>query len=295
MNGEEIEFREQYLMGALSRQGLILEDISKLLAANSPHNMTSVFILFRCLLDDYLTILYLSDSQFSEESFIRHTAQAHSKGLSMLTESRKINERFFGGLNPDLASAATEQEDRDEFRNDPANSIYYTNATKMAMKSFCTTSSIVGSLTVNAENTTAAHSFVVWKMLSHYVHYSHLTYDIIKAEGVREIEVNQLQEILYYCLRSVVLIHFALRTVFGFGIVINDETNIADEITKVSMTLNSRLILMVKVLYKKPIFWFRQDVRMLAHSYERPLISWRKRPRNSALKVPDKSPYRREI
>jgi hypothetical protein len=176
MSGRPIEFREQFLMGALSRQAMILQDISRLIKSNSERNMTSAFILFRCLLDDYLTILYLADANFDNERFIQHTAYSHSKRMSMTTESRKINERFFNGGNPDLATPAMEQQEKEDFKNEPGNGIYYRDEERTNMKGFITTSSIVSSLTVNQENMTAAHSFAVWKLLSNYVHYSHLTY-----------------------------------------------------------------------------------------------------------------------
>ncbi|MFN8890663.1 MAG: DUF5677 domain-containing protein, partial [Cyclobacteriaceae bacterium] len=125
MSGRPIEFREQFLMGALSRQAMILQDISRLIKSNSERNMTSAFILFRCLLDDYLTILYLADANFDNERFIQHTAYSHSKRMSMTTESRKINERFFNGGNPDLATPAMEQQEKEDFKNEPGNGIYY--------------------------------------------------------------------------------------------------------------------------------------------------------------------------
>jgi hypothetical protein len=231
MSGREIGFREQFLMGILDRQAMILRDVSFLLRRNSDRNMTSVFILFRCLLDDYLTLLYFANSNFDEESFIKHTANAHSKKLSMLSESRKINERFFNGANPDLATAAMEQLEREEFRNNPTNAIYYTDNARTTMKGFPPTSQIVGALTVNAENISAAHSFAVWKLLSTYVHYSQITYQITKSKEVREIEIYQLPEILFYCLRCVALAHHALKNIFGFPVEFNDNTNVIDEIT----------------------------------------------------------------
>lgn len=232
MNGKNIGHREQFLMGVLGRQAMILRDIHKLLRFNSDRNMTSVFILFRCLLDDYLIVLYFADSNFDDESFIRHTAKANSLKMAILSESRKINERFFNYTNPDLATAAIEQQELEEFRNNPTNGIYYKDPERTVMKGFPNTSHIIGMLAVNDENTSAAHSFVVWKLLSNYVHYSHITYQITKSKEVREIEIQQLQEILYYCLRCIASGHHALKNVFGIPVKFNDPTNMVDEITK---------------------------------------------------------------
>ena len=74
-----------------------------------------------------------------------------------------------------------------------------------------------------------AHAFVVWRHLSHYVHFSLLTYQLESDEATREIKLKQLKEVLSYCYKSLIICHDAL-TVWGREIIFNDDTNVFNDI-----------------------------------------------------------------
>ncbi|MCE7058117.1 DUF5677 domain-containing protein [Algoriphagus sp. AGSA1] len=193
------DFKDSYLLGMLSRSAVINYDINQLLS-KSKHNLhTSVFILFRCLLDDFIHILHLLHSNFEDEEIVKITASAHKQRFKTYEESRKINDKFFGGENSQLHTQSRENELKEEFKSNPNNDIFFHEKSEFKLKKFRTIQQLVDDLPQTEIGQANVHAFILWKFLSQYIHFSNLTFYMENQEETRAIEIAQLEEVLFYC------------------------------------------------------------------------------------------------
>ena len=73
------------------------------------------------------------------------------------------------------------------------------------------------------------HAYVIWKLLSNYVHYSLFTYQLETSAESRKIEIQQCQEILSYCFKELFIISDYLND-SGLKHEFRDPTNVHAEI-----------------------------------------------------------------
>lgn len=209
LNHAKVQGFSKYMLGLTSRTAIILQDIHFLLKDNPNSQLTSSFILFRCLLDDFITLLYFQSGNFNEEELIAHTAEAHRQWFKMQDESKSINDIYFGGENKTIANADYILQKKTEFINNPVNDVYFVNKQLFKFKPFSTTAKIIADLPsrFTKEKFPIAianvHAYVLWKLLSKYVHYSLWSYQLETSPASRVIEIDQLKEILGYCYKTV--------------------------------------------------------------------------------------------
>jgi hypothetical protein len=252
LHGAQITLKERFCLDLLRRQAKLLRDVASLLRKNHEMMQDSSFILFRCLLDDFIKVLYIAQGTdndqtpqgaehqleldeetenivviFDDEKIIQHTASGMSQVISMKEASYKLNRDFFNSKLEDLASAEYVETEWQELIADPTNHIYFKNVGERKWKAFPTVRWIVDNLPFTKISKANAHVFVVWKMLSNYVHFSQ--YVARPTHESRGIEISQLCEVMSYCFKTVVFLSSALKT-YGLNHVIIDPTNLKDEI-----------------------------------------------------------------
>lgn len=223
--------RERFFVGMLERQATVLRDIHIILNKRTDLSITSASILFRCLLDDFILLLHVMETDqpkitFNEQKIIDFISKSYGDRFKMYKESRATNEKYFGGKHPDLATSAHIDKEEKEFRGDPQNAIYLVDGKFAKMKS---TKDIVDDFPVNDISRNNAHAFVVWKYLSGYVHYSIYEYQTKRNEEATKTEFNQLQEALTYCYKSILISSRALND-FGIANSFIDKTKVQEEI-----------------------------------------------------------------
>ncbi|MBS1508089.1 MAG: hypothetical protein JSS79_15730 [Bacteroidetes bacterium] len=231
LNNIEVQLRDKYLLGIMNRHSIILEDVANILSQKHESRLMSAFILSRCLLDDFLTILYFHNKQYDNSVFINHTSEAYKQKLKMVTESRKINEKYFEGKQIGMATKEIERGQYESFCSIESNKILFKNFKKREFKSFPKTGSAFAELIKSDTNAASANSYVLWKFFSQYVHYSLVTYELEQAKGARQIEVRQLKEVLSYCYKTIFMASSALVQ-FGHPHIFNDPTNVFEAIMK---------------------------------------------------------------
>jgi hypothetical protein len=254
LSGAQVTLKEEFCLDLLSRQTKLLRDIAALLKTNHEINLDSSFILFRCLLDDFIKVLYIAQKAdnyqapketenhldldeeaeniviiFDDEKIIQHKASELAQIINMKEASWKLNHDFFNSELEDLASAEYVEEGWQELISAPENHIYFKNVGERKWKVFPTVRSIVDNLPFTKISKANAHAFVVWKMLSNYVHFSQ--YVAKPSQESRGIEISQLGEVISYCFKTVVFLSGALKT-YGLNHTIIDPTNLKDEIFK---------------------------------------------------------------
>jgi hypothetical protein len=229
LHKSKVTLKEKYFLGLLARHAVILRDIKDIIASRDLNAQTSTFILFRCLLDDFITLLYFQSRDFQESDLISHTANAFNKKFKMLKESVSINEKYFNGSLQDLANTTIYDQEVNEFCQNTDNHIFFKDAKKRSWKTFINTSEIVRQLPRNGISAANAHALVLWQLLSNYIHYSAFTYMLETSPESRKIEIIQLKEALSYSYKSIVIASHVLNK-YGLVHELKDPTNLKDEL-----------------------------------------------------------------
>lgn len=193
--------------------------------------MTSLFILFRCLLEDFITLLYFKTGQFSEEELICHTAEAERQKFRMHSESKEINMNFFEGKNEFLPNQEYIDSEINNFKDNPDNDVLFMDKSQFKFKKSPSITEMISK--IPERNIKLArpnvHAFVIWKLLSTYVHYSLFNYQLETSPESRKIEIHQCQEILSYCFKCLSIISDQLNDM-GFKNEFRDPTDVHKEI-----------------------------------------------------------------
>ena len=231
LNKSKVSGFSKYLLGLTSRQAIILQDIHFILKDNPESQLTSAFILFRCLLEDFITVLYFKTGKFNEEELVCHTAEAERQKFKMYSESKEINENFFEGKNEFLANQEYIDSKIKVFNDNSDNDILLLNKAQFKFKRAPSVTEMISKIPerdiVLAKPNT--HAFVIWKLLSTYVHYSLFNYQLETSPESRKIEINQCQEILSYCFKCLSIISDQLNDM-GFKNDFRDSSHVHKEI-----------------------------------------------------------------
>lgn len=223
-----------FFLGMLRRQSILLHDAAEILGTGNKTQLMSAFILFRCLLDDFIVLLQLFNSGYSDEEIIKHSATAFSQKFNLLTKSKNINNKHFDGQEEGLVTDAYLKEQWDDFLGNPDNDIYFSNKDSRTFKSFTDATSIMVNLSADDDlaklvSKANAHALILWKLLSTYVHFSTMTVLLEKGTESRDIEILQLNEVLSYVYKSLGLIQGGLKKI-GIECEIKDNTGVIPEI-----------------------------------------------------------------
>ena len=231
LHGSKVSGFSKYLLGLTSRQATILQDIHFILRDNPESQLTSAFILFRCLLDDFITVLFFKAGNFNEEELICHTAEAERQKFKMYDESKYINERYFERRNENLANQEYIDSKKVELTSNPDNDILFADKEQFRFKRALTVADMIAE--IPERNSVLAkpnvHAFVIWKLLSNYVHYSLFNYHLETSSESRKIEISQCQEILSYCFKCLSIISDQLNDM-GFKHDFRDPSHVHKEI-----------------------------------------------------------------
>ena len=229
LDGTKTRTRERYFLGLLARQARLLDDISEMMARKEANSLTSVFILFRCLLDDFIVVLYFQTRGMNEADLIKHTASAYSKKFKMIEDGYKINDKHFGGTLRDMPTKKYYDDRLNEFLSEKANEVFFKDVSKRTWKNFIDTTTIVRELPNNGLGDANAHSLMLWKFMSNYVHYSVFTDTLEQSTATRQGEIDQLQEALSYVYKTIVM---ASQTLNSYGLTheFRDTTNVRADI-----------------------------------------------------------------
>ncbi|MBL7835007.1 MAG: hypothetical protein JNK18_13700 [Cyclobacteriaceae bacterium] len=228
--GQRVTLKEKYILGMLQRQAGVLRSVQTNLATESHVNQTATFILLRCLLDDFITLLYYQSREWQESDIIKHTATAYDKRLKMVKNSKDINVKYFEGTAPGLPTEEYYKQELQDFYDNPANDIYFKNVARREWKSFIATTNIITQLPINGISRANAHSLTLWQLYSTYVHYSSVTQQLENSNtGSRKIELLQLQEALSYVYKTLMLASHVLGR-YGIRHEFRDTTDVYAEI-----------------------------------------------------------------
>lgn len=229
LQNRRVNKKQKFFLGIIARQGLLLRDIRVTLEEADEQSQMSTFILLRCLMDDFLMMLYFASNNFDDKSFHSHTAEAINNYFKTIKQGANINERFFQNREEGLPTFEYYETEYKAFCSDNLNNMYFKDIKRKTFKSFIKTSNLVDTLPDHEITRANAPAIVLWKLLSTYVHYSIYTIDNELRSSRRSIEIQQIPEALTYIFKTILLASTALNSM-GMRNVVNDPTNILQEL-----------------------------------------------------------------
>jgi len=220
---QEKETTQDYFLGILRRQSIILYDLLTILKNSNHNNFTSLFILCRCLTDDFLYVFYLKTQPEEYENIIRIEANAYSKsfqGFEILVES---NRKHFDGSYPFYLTENELSKLKKHFKSKVENDKYFKNKDNFIFKSFIQLTQLAGK-TVDFElSKLTLRAFHLWKEFSDFIHYSNLTFQLEMNENNYQIYLRYLEETLLYSCNTVEMAFRYFKERDGLTLIIDPE------------------------------------------------------------------------
>lgn len=216
-----------FYFGLILRQLSICNDLSILFKNKESDNfLTSEFILFRCLTDDFIHITYIINQPNIDEAIVSFDADAVNKNFKKLEELANLNETKLGGNYPFYPTAQFMEDLKEKVKKLPNRQQYFSDIDDFKFKTFPNTGNIIRGLNSEPFAHQLIRAYFVWRKLSDFVHYSNFTY-----EEEQSIELDKVYpefaEIIGYSYYTVLysLKHFE-KIVKDFEIV--DSLNLAE-------------------------------------------------------------------
>ncbi len=199
---------DEFYLGILMRIRSFTRDIMLLLKSNHENQITSVFVLLRVMIDDFIRLfsVYARPKTMKEE-IIKIEADAHDHRFKSINESASINNQFFNGNKEGYSTQEFYDEAVNKFKENPKNDKFFSNKETFKFKKLPPISNTFKIMQNDIKVNANIHSFAIYKFLTQYVHFSNLTLDIQRTPSVRELEINQIEEILLYSYKALLMIY----------------------------------------------------------------------------------------
>jgi len=214
----------------LIRHSTLMRDVSRLIALNPKQRLTDVFILLRCMLEDFITVYYLKMNNYDRQLIIQYMAEGFHNRISMMEETAALNKRFYKGSLEGLIPFDYVQQEKQRITSNPDNNELFSNKREFKFKRFPSVREVIKALPVNDSTIANVPSLISWIQYSEYVHHS-----IVSARGdaddrVNDVQIRQLKSTMLYAFK---LIEFVKDRLIEREFPIHFEPNVElmDELT----------------------------------------------------------------
>lgn len=231
IDGLNIDNNNEYdssYVGMIIRQNVLCADLSTLFSNKKHKYLTSVFILFRCMVDDYIHFNFIINQDNSEEVLTNFNADAINKNFNKIKELAELNEEKLGGNYPFYPTHQMMEELKEKIKQSPKRQQYFLDKENFKFKTFKATGNLIRDLKGDEEYShQLRRAYFIWRKLSDYVHYSNFTFE---EESMIDAEVDttyeEFAEIISYSFYTILnsLKHFEGK----YNLKVIDSNNLAD-------------------------------------------------------------------
>jgi len=182
--------------GVLVRTGVHLKDAATILRTNRDEHISTAFVIFRVLLDDLLRSSYVYASTNRQLAIDALTSKAQSDFYNTWKVAGQLNAELQLG---DAMTEAIADAERDKFLNDAASASYITldRSGNNTFKKGVQTSEMVRTIKTCPRVAKYSRGYVLYKHMSHYVHYSMLPHELDRAQLSRALEIQFIDEVMF--------------------------------------------------------------------------------------------------
>ncbi len=184
-----------FYYGLIRRHTVLNRDIENIISDDNHNSFISLYIISRCILDDYIRIKYITSQLNSDETIICLNADARKKNFDNLFSMAKVNEEFIHKQPPYYPTIQLVEDIKKNFLDEHYSDKYFTDKANFKFKQFPTTRNIVDNYPSN-EKASMYRSFYLWRHFSDYIHFSSFS---------AHLEINEssdchnfLQEAIYH-------------------------------------------------------------------------------------------------
>ena len=212
---DEINEIQDYYLGYIRRQSFFAFDLISIFKYSPHKSFVTQFILSRCIVDDYLHLLYLINQADVNEAIICFNADAHKKNFDKISELTDVNEGILGGSFPLYPTSKIRDEVKEKLQKNPNKAQYFTDITNFEFKSAKATGNFIKDFPKDKFGAQVRRAYYLWRHLSDYVHYSKFSFDLEFYPENRDNALNIIQEMIYYSYRLVKISFKYFEDAFG--------------------------------------------------------------------------------
>lgn len=216
---------QDYYLGILRRQCIILSDIVSLLKHSSHNNFTSIFVLCRCLADDFLYVTYLKTKPNEDENIIRINGSAYSQSFKALEILTNSNHKHFNGSYPFYLTKNGLEKVKTIFSSREENDIYFKNKELFTFKSFMQLTQIAEKIDDFEISKTTLRAFFLWKEFSDFIHYSNMTFELEIDDSSTQIYYRYIEETMMYSFNTVEMAFRYFAKMYNLEIIMDASLN----------------------------------------------------------------------
>jgi len=192
----------KYFFGIISRQIHLLADMNCLLKYNFHHFYSGIFIIGRSLLDDYIQLFYVMESENKNKTIVEINGDAHGKSMKKIQELLEINKTVFNEAFPYYPTTASLEKLKESLLAQPEKAKYIKDKSKWKFLRFPSKAELVRSFAGKPANADLARIYFLWRYFSDYIHYSKFTYDYENQHHEDKSVINFTKEIIIYTYKS---------------------------------------------------------------------------------------------
>lgn len=170
------EFDSTYV-GMIIRQIALNSDLSTLLKNKNHEYHTSHFILLRCIIDDYIHVIYIVNQENSNEELINLNADAISKNFNKIKELAELNEKKLGGKYPHYPTFKLLEELKTGIKNSTKRQQYFKDKENFKFKTFKSTGNLIRDLEEHDYSHQLRRAYFIWRKYSDFIHYSNFSFE----------------------------------------------------------------------------------------------------------------------
>lgn len=210
---------QDYYLGYIRRQSFFSFDLTSIFKYSPHKSFVSQFILSRCIVDDYLHLLYALNQPDVNETIICFNADAHKKNFDKISELTDVNEGILGGNFPFYPTSQLRDEVREKMKTKPEKAQYFIDVTNFKFKTAKTTGNFIKDFPQDQFGAQIRRAYYLWRHLSDYVHYSKFSFDLEFYPENKDNALNIVQEMIYYSYRIVKLSFKYFEDTFGLTLI----------------------------------------------------------------------------
>jgi hypothetical protein len=194
---------QDFYLGYIRRQSYFSIDLISIFENKKHTGFISQLILSRCIVDDYIHLMYAVNQPNVDETIICINADAHKKNFDKISELTDVNEEILGGKVPFYPTSMIREALKINLQNNPKKSQYFTDAQQFKFKSIKTTGNFIKDFPKNKLGANIRRAYYLWRHLSDYVHYSKFSFDFEFYVKEDDNSLNIIQEMIFYSFKIV--------------------------------------------------------------------------------------------
>jgi len=197
-----------YFLGLMERATVFAGDLVNIVTHTRTGSFTSVYILGRCIMDDFITMEYVLRSDDRKETVLEINSDAMRQNLQKVEDLVSLNEKVFEGKFPYYPTTEFMADVRVKFFSRDDSGKYLLEGSSAATLKFKKNSNMSEMAVAAGRKTddSIGRAYFFWRLWSDYVHFAPLTFGM-EMENQKDMATvyKNLQELflhLYQIIRK---------------------------------------------------------------------------------------------